>query len=118
MNKRLAIIGVAAVLLVALFFLLRPAPSPSGPQTVDLTLSIAGGKMTPAQINARQDDKVTLRLSSDKLTKFHLHGYDLERDIAPGAVETITFDAKLTGQFEIEDEATSTELGKLVVEPR
>lgn len=118
MLTRLAVAAAGIIILVGLFFVLRPASTATGPQAFEFNVSIANVKMTPSQFTVRQDDKVTLRLSSDTPVNLHLHGYDLEKEIAPGATETISFDATLTGQFEIEDELTTTPLGKLVVEPR
>ncbi len=47
-----------------------------------------------------------------------LGGYDIERELEPGEPARLSFDADLTGRFEIEDYETEEELGTLVVEPR
>lgn len=47
-----------------------------------------------------------------------MHGYDLQEELVPGEPAEISFTADLTGRFDIENEATQTGLGALVVEPR
>jgi hypothetical protein len=47
----------------------------------------------------------------------HLHGYDLAFDTKAGQVVSQTFKAVNTGDFPIEWESTSTDLGHLVVNP-
>jgi FtsP/CotA-like multicopper oxidase with cupredoxin domain len=34
--------------------------------------------MSPSEIEVREGDRVTLRLTSEEPTEVHLHGYDLE----------------------------------------
>jgi FtsP/CotA-like multicopper oxidase with cupredoxin domain len=74
--------------------------------------------MTPDEIEVRQGDRVTLRLRSQESTEVHLHGYDLEEEVPQGEVATLSFEADLTGRFEIEDHESETTLGVLLVQPR
>jgi hypothetical protein len=56
-----------------------------------------------AQVLAvRQNDKVVIRVSSDKPVQVHLHGYDIESDIVPNVVTSLRFTATATGRFPIE----------------
>lgn len=57
-------------------------------------------------------------MTSDRPIELHLHGYDLEEEIEPGEPAEISFEADLTGRFEIENHDSEAELGALVVEPR
>ena len=55
------------------------------------------GEDTP--LEAKQDDKITIELTSDELVNYHLHGYDLEGDVGPDMPVTMEFDAYATGSF-------------------
>ena len=57
-------------------------------------------------------------MTSTEPTEVHLHGYDLEEEVEPGEPATLTFEANLTGRFEIEDHETVEVLGVLLVQPR
>jgi hypothetical protein len=59
---------------------------------------------------------VTLRLTSEEPLEVHLHGYDLKREVALGKPATLSFEADLTGRFEIEDHESEEVLGVLLVE--
>ncbi len=74
--------------------------------------------MTPSKITAMEGDRVTLRITSDSLAEVHLHGYNLEREVELKKPATLSFEADLTGRFEIENHETEEALGKLVVDPR
>ena|SRR5215216_3132671 len=53
-------------------------------------------------IRVKQGDVVKLQMSADQRTILHLHGYDIERTVEPGAVTDLTFTARATGRFPIE----------------
>jgi FtsP/CotA-like multicopper oxidase with cupredoxin domain len=74
--------------------------------------------MTPSEISATEGDQVTLRMSSQSPAEVHVHGYDLEKEVEPSEPATLSFQANITGRFEIEDHETEEELGTLVVTPR
>ena len=74
--------------------------------------------MSPAEISVNEDDSVTLRVSSDRPMKLHLHGYDVEGEVRPGQKASLRFEADLTGRFEFEDHESEKELGVLQVRPR
>jgi hypothetical protein len=56
----------------------------------------------PAELTARQNDQVVVRLISDKPLQVHLHGYDIEKDVVPNVVTPLRFTATATGRFPIE----------------
>jgi len=126
LNRVLILVPLHLLVLVGLFFLLRPAPTPEtattpeseadGPQENTFDLAIVGGSITPSEITV--GDRVRFRISSDSPLEFHLHGYDLEEGVEPGELAELVFDATLTGRFEIENEQTYVELGTLLVQPR
>jgi len=112
-----------------LFFALRPAPNTSDDATSTESsadeaqervydVEIKDGAMSPAEISVEEADQVTLRWTSDTPVEVHLHGYDLEEEVSPGEETDLSFEANLTGRFDIEDHATETELGALLVQPR
>jgi hypothetical protein len=54
---------------------------------------------------------------SDVADHVHLHGYDLMRDVAPGAPAQLVFTADIPGRFEIELEDRHLQLAELEVRP-
>ena len=61
-------------------------------------------------IRVQQGDLVTLRWSADRSMLLHLHGYDLQWHVEPGAASAVSFAARLTGRFPIHahDSASGT----------
>lgn len=120
MERIRAVVVVLVVLLVlgGLFFLLRPDTPESASRDRTFDVSIEGGEMSPAEISAREGDRVTLRVGSEEPVVLHLHGYDVEREVEPGQEAKLEFKADLTGRFEIEDHDSQKELGVLQVRPR
>jgi hypothetical protein len=110
------ILGIALIL-AGLFVLLRPNTPATGPQTREFDLRIRDGAMTPSEVTAAEGDRVLLRITIDSPLKVHVHGYNVEREVDPGEPTELSFEAKLTGRFEIEDHETEEELRTLVVEP-
>ena len=53
-------------------------------------------------IRVKQNDVVRLEWSTDRRMTIHLHGYDIEKQIAPGAVTEMSFTARATGRFTLE----------------
>jgi hypothetical protein len=107
-----------------LFLLLRPQES-SAPQSSEagetqeepVALAINGNNMYPAEVSVTEGNHVNLQITSDHPIEPHLHGYDLEKEVAPGEPVELAFDAMITGRFAIEDHNTETELGVLLVQP-
>ena len=89
-------------LLMLLGVLIGCAGSPA--EDVSFDLSIAKGVLLENKDTflAKQDDRVTLDLSSDTYGEIHLHGYDLMASVGPGAPSSISFVAHATGRFSIE----------------
>jgi hypothetical protein len=120
---------LALLALVALFFMLRPdsrghsstrSPAAAADEARDETfdLAIRGGTMTPNEIAVEEGDRVTLRINSDHTLELHVHGYDLEGETGPGKPAKLSFDATITGRFEIENHHNDSVLGVLLVRPR
>ena len=121
MTRMLLVVVIVLLGLGALFFALRPdttASSSGEAQERTFDVSIIGGEMDPRKISGTEGDRVSLRITSEEPLEVHLHGYDLEEEVEPGEPAEISFDADLTGRFEIEDHETEAVLGTLVVQPR
>jgi len=52
-------------------------------------------------IRVTQGDVVRLQWRSDRRVTLHLHGYDIEKVVAPGTVTYLMFTANATGRFPI-----------------
>ena len=66
-------------------------------------IKIEGGRVpdTMRRIRVTEGDVVKLRWISDRPIVLHLHGYDIEKRVAPGNVSELTFTAYATGRFPI-----------------
>jgi FtsP/CotA-like multicopper oxidase with cupredoxin domain len=53
-------------------------------------------------IRVKRGDVVKLKWTTDKAASIHLHGYDLEKQLVPGAEVEMVFAARATGRFTIE----------------
>ena len=53
-------------------------------------------------IKVQEGDAVTLRFSADRAMTLHLHGYDIEKRVGPGAVAEMAFTANATGRVPLE----------------
>lgn len=110
------VIAVVALFVIAGGILIFANTGGGGnPRTINVT--VAGDRMTPDTLNAKQGDRLTINITADKAGEIHLHGYDIHFEGKPGEVRSQTFKADRSGSFELEFEATSTRLGDLVVSP-
>lgn len=75
-----------------------------GPE-VAFDIRIEGGKVAQNMrlIRVKQGDTVKLRWTTDRPIVLHLHGYDIERKVEPGAVAEMAFEARATGRFPVEE---------------
>jgi hypothetical protein len=133
MKRNTIYIGVALLVAVVVWYVAttgqpgtQQGTGPAGPQPtqVAVDLTIAARKLTPARIEARQDDIVTLRIVSDEVGEFHLAGYEILAALATDSATYVTFLAKLPGRYNIELHPRSAAghkdipLGTLVVSPK
>ncbi len=110
-------IAVIVCVLGGLVFLLQPDNRDAGPQERTFEVSIADGEMSPEEISAREGDRVPISIELGEPIELHLHGYDVEREVVPGEPVRLSFEADLTGRFEIGNDETEEELGELQVRP-
>ena len=82
-----------------------------------IVVQIAGGQVSgdTGRVPVAAGTEVTLSVTSDVADEVHVHGYDLEAELTPGAPAEITFDATVTGVFEVELHEAGTVLLSLQV---
>jgi len=83
-------------------------------KTINVTVT-AGKAMDPPAWKVNQNDSVTVNIKSDTDGEVHLHGYDIHFEVKAGQTVSQSFQADKSGNFPIEWESTSTDLGRLVV---
>ena len=91
--------SVLALLLVSLSV---GVPAMAAQLTFDVKIEHGRVAENMRLIRVKQNDVVKLAWSTDKPMSVHLHGYDIEQAVAPGAVSEMTFTARATGRFPVE----------------
>ena len=73
------------------------------PQDLSFTMTIEGGELAAEEstITVNQNDTVTIDWTSDLPLLVHLHGYNIETQLAPGETGTMSFEADATGRYDI-----------------
>jgi hypothetical protein len=91
----------------------------AAPEVVTVRLTVRDGRPVGgiARPSVEQDRRVRIVVRSDVADHVHLHGYDIMRDVAPGAPAQIVFTAELPGRFEVELEDRGLQLAELEVRP-
>ena len=92
------------------------AAAPSS-DVVTVDVSIAGGQVEPppGRVDVRQGQTVRITVTSDEADELHVHGYDIEFELAPGQPGTVDLVADQTGLFEVETHEQGLQLFQLVV---
>src|SRR5262245_34110599 len=80
---------------------------------VTYALTIANGRLPENMrlISVKQNDVVKLDWRTDKPLSVHLHGYDIEQELKPGAVTEMSFTARATGRFTVGPNSGGTPSG-------
>ncbi len=144
-NARIAaLIGGAVALAISGFLLAKPGNDSSTSSTPSTTTSVAttpsatttqttttatpepavqtvvvkSGKPVGgvAKLSIGHNKTMRLVVTSDTDGQVHLHGYDIEKEVGPGAPARFTFKADITGRFEVELHP-STQIAQLDVTP-
>jgi hypothetical protein len=145
-NQRLALVLAAVAVAVAAFVVVSPggdddndSGSPARTTATDGSdlgtstaviepaverIEIRGGEVVggPPKISVKKGDRVRIVVSAEADDDIHLHGYDIERKVAPGRPARFDFEASIEGQFEMEshkaeDQGREPLVANLVVEP-
>jgi hypothetical protein len=87
----------------ALALLLIAAGAPALAAELTFDIKIERGRIPGAMrlIRVSEGDVLKLRWTSDQPIVLHLHGYDIEKRVAPGAITELAFTAFATGRFPI-----------------
>ena len=105
----------------------RPAETEASapPQPEVTRIRIRGGQVAGGapDITVQNGDVVRIVVSSDAPDDIHLHGYDIEKQAAPGEPARFTVKTNLEGSFEMEshvaeDAGREPLVARLNVEPR
>ncbi|MEU8172166.1 hypothetical protein AB0C14_04775 [Microbispora hainanensis] len=90
---------------------------PADPAVKEITVTIAGRKVTPppGRIEVAKGQTVRITVTGDAADEAHLHGYDKEAELKPGVPASIEFVADQTGLFEMETHESGLQLFQLVV---
>ncbi|MEW9533917.1 hypothetical protein [Microbispora sp. NPDC049125] len=93
------------------------APASTGPAVKEITVTIAGRKVTPppGRIEVTKGQTVRITVTGDAADEAHLHGYDKEAELKPGSPASIEFVADETGLFEMETHESGLQLFQLLV---
>lgn len=95
-------------------------PAQATPAPARVTIEVKGGKPVGGiqDITVKKGDSVDFIVASDQGGEIHLHGYDVKKEIPDGGGRVeFRLKAANDGIYEIEVEATATQIGKLTVEP-
>ena len=94
-----------------------PAPTTASPAGQRIEVQVTGGQASgdTGRVPVAADEHVTLVITSDTADEVHVHGYDLEAELAPGQPTEIAFDATIPGVFEVELHEAGTLLLSLQV---
>ena len=129
---------MAVVLLVGLFFLIKPKksaqdlPNNSNQNTTTNSNTISASKNKTFELvvknrkvvsgadllKADEGDTVIIKVTVDEPEEFHLHGYDKSLVLEKDKQGELSFVANFTGRFPFELEKSKTELGVLEVSPK
>jgi plastocyanin len=97
------------------------ATAPAAPREPAATLiRVRGGDPVGGveNIEVEQGDMIRFTVSSDQSDEVHVHGYDLEKPVAPGAPARFSFTADADGIFEVELHGSDAQIASLEVQPR
>ncbi|MGZ5359125.1 MAG: hypothetical protein ACXWF9_09045 [Solirubrobacterales bacterium] len=96
------------------------APAPAEPETFEIELRDGAPAGGVGELEVAKGDTVRIAVRSDEDAEVHVHGYEIEDEVAPGAVTRLKFTADIDGKFEIEAHSHATgdiPLAELTVQP-
>jgi hypothetical protein len=141
-NQRVTLLGVAAVVLVGAFIVLRsgsdssdgtntstnapattgtstngapapPAPPPPKVVTVKDAKPVGGVKT----FTWKKGDTIDLIVRSDTADEVHFHGYDIAKDVSAGGSVRFRMKATIDGRFEVELENRKVQIATVDILP-
>jgi hypothetical protein len=103
-------VGICLAVLLLLGLAFAP-PAHAADLAFDLKITAGHVAKSMRVIRVQQGDSVKLRWTSDRAIVLHLHGYDIESKVEPGSVAEMSFLARATGRFSVEEHKTNTQGG-------
>lgn len=94
--------------------------TPAVPEPLSIRIAVRNGRPVGgiARPKVKRGDRVVLVVTADMSGDVHLHGYDIEKTVAPGSPARLRFRATIPGRFEIELHAhPEIHVGELTVTP-
>ena len=64
-----------------------------------------------AELEFEEGEQIVFRARADGPEEIHVHGYDIEQELKPGATTEMTFTARATGRFTVEPHIGKTPSG-------
>jgi hypothetical protein len=94
-------------------------PRPEPPPVARVPIVIQGGRPVGGirRVTVAKNRVVLLVVRADVSDHVHLHGYDVMRDVAPGAPAQLRFRATIPGRFEVELEDAGLQIADITVKP-
>jgi hypothetical protein len=133
-RQRLIMLGIAAAVVVVAAVI--AIASSGGSDDKDKSTSTAATSTTPSKpapeqiqvkggqpdggvkkIELNKNEQAEIDVDSDQKLPIHFHGYDIEKDAAPGKPAVFRFKADKEGVFEMEVESSSTKIADITVKP-
>ena len=62
-------------------------------------------------------ETIRLTVASDAAAEIHVHGFDIEKEAAPGQPARFRFKADIEGRFEVEAHPSATQIAEITVNP-
>jgi hypothetical protein len=122
-NRRIGLLVAAVAVAVVAFVIVQSSGDDNSSAGVT-HITVKGGVLDgdPQTITTKKNDTVQIVVSSDAPDQIHLHGYDIEKEAAPGKPARFKFKANVEGSFIIESHAAEDAgkeplLARLHVEP-
>jgi hypothetical protein len=85
-------------------------------QARQFDLALSAGRLASGDVvRVKRGEQVALRWSSDRPVKLHLHGYDIERTVAPQAPAVMSFTAHLAGRFPVSEHGRGGRHGRAIL---
>ena len=96
-----------------LFIAFAGAVAAAAPAKV-FELTVVAGRSSET-LKVKRGERVELRWKSDRRVTLHLHGYDLERTVAPRAPAVMAFKADIAGRFPVSEHGHGGRHGRTVL---
>lgn len=93
--------GVLVTAIVILATILATACGSDEPGELEIPVKLEHDTLNPEIIKVKHNDMVTLNIESEEPAEFHLHGYDIEKEVGPDRKVDLFFEADITGRFKI-----------------